>query len=125
MRNFQSFKTFNNLINFVPIVTLPNVTNFRLILTLYNLINFRQFNMVNHLLNKEGTKGGRSSNSSRKFPAIPEDSQVFRGRGKLQGRIELLRKIQIDWYQLVLQKQSNILYRSLSPLSRDTPETQS
>merc|ERR1712107_323283 len=35
----------------------------------------KQFNMVNHLLNKEVTKGGRSSNSSRKFPAIPEDSQ--------------------------------------------------
>jgi len=35
----------------------------------------KQFNMVNHLLNKEGTKGGRSSNSSRKFPAIPEVSQ--------------------------------------------------
>merc|ERR1712109_231610 len=35
----------------------------------------KQFNIVNHLLNKEGTKGGRSSNSSRKFPAIPEDSQ--------------------------------------------------
>ena len=71
--------TFNTLINFVLIVTLHNVTNFRLILTLYNLINFRQFNMVNHLLNKEVTKGGRSSNSSRKFPAIPEDSQVFGG----------------------------------------------
>ena len=63
-----SISTFNTLINFLPI------------LTLYNLINFRQFNIVNHLLNKEGTKGGRSSNSSRKFPAIPEDSQVFRGR---------------------------------------------
>ena len=66
--NIFPISTFNTLINFVPI------------LTLHNLINFRQFNMVNHLLNKEGTKGGRSSNSSRKFPAIPEVSQVLRGR---------------------------------------------
>ena len=49
------------------------------ILVFYNMLNFRQFNIVNHLLNKEVTKGGRSSNSSRKFPAIPEDSQVFGG----------------------------------------------
>ena len=49
------------------------------ILTFYNMLNLRQFNIVNHLLNKEVTKGGRSSNSSRKFPAIPEDSQVFGG----------------------------------------------
>ena len=53
------------------------------ILAFYNMLNLRQFNIVNHLLNKEVTKGGRSSNSSRKFPAIPEDSQVFGERGKL------------------------------------------
>merc|ERR1719153_2087637 len=35
----------------------------------------KQFNIVNHLLNKEDTKAGRTSNSSRKFPAIPEDLQ--------------------------------------------------
>ena len=55
------------------------------ILAFYNMLNLRQFNIVNHLLNKEVTKGGRSSNSSRKFPAIPEDSQVFGERGKLPG----------------------------------------
>ena len=53
------------------------------ILAFYNMLNLRQFNIVNHLLNKEVTKGGRSSNSSRKFPAIPEDSQVFGERDKL------------------------------------------